>query len=111
MNKTLNYKNNTIVRVKTSHDCKYCGGIIPKGNTARTVNPKRQPRYWICNNCNNLITRIKGIKHDINNAAFGDEGGYLALQDYMAEVVGEFESRCIDEDIISNLYEYLEDKK
>ena len=39
----------------------------------------------------------------MNNVSFGDEGGYLALSDFLNEEFEQFAERCKDDDYVESL--------
>lgn len=60
-------------------------------------------RYWICNTCSSQISEILNTKIEMNNVSFGDEGGYLALSDFLNEEFEQFAERCKDDDYVESL--------
>lgn len=107
MKKKKNNKNYCVVTVRADRACGCCRKTIFKGEKALTTSSRTKGRRWFCNDC---ISKIKSIQAERNRQrrlkqeyintvmeqkclAFGDEGGYLALQDYL----GELESEMDDE--------------
>ena len=60
-------------------------------------------RYWIYNTCSSQISEILNTKIEMNNVSFGDEGGYLALSDFLNEEFEQFTERCKDDDYVESL--------
>ena len=103
-----NYKNNSYVMVKTTHHCKYCKELIPIGSEVRTINPRFEDRYWVCNECDSLLKKIIDAKQKRECTAFGDEGGYLANDNYLHKVVCDFLDRCKDDKVAKDIEDYIE---
>lgn len=108
--KSINSKgsrNKRFVIIKENRVCHNCGNTINKGTKCLTLNPKMQARYWVCLNCVNkqlnlnkqeqdLLKRYRQTLAEMNTLAFDDEGGYMALQDYLVELEAEMNSAGID---------------
>ena len=98
INKNKN-RNIRIVNVRENRLCHYCGNVITTGTECLTVNKKLEPRYWVCGDCADKITNYREAKATLNDVAFGDEGGYMANQDYLAECERECENIGYFDDI------------
>ena len=101
------YKNNYVCRTKAPHQCNYCKETIPAGSNVRTINPKYEDRYWVCNECNDLIVSIIDAKRRRDNTAFDDDGGWLANNDYLGKLVDEFASCCKNDRAIQDIDEFV----
>lgn len=86
-------RNTRIVKIRENRRCKYCGELMTAGTECLTVNKKNEPRYWVCSGCVDTITNYREAKATLNDVSFGDEGGYMANQDWLAEC--EDECECI----------------
>lgn len=98
-------RNTLFVKVKDTRKCKSCGQLIPKGRKCLTTNKPGVGRQWQCMKCtmqqlNKIDTRttcatlrqILQIQFEMQSLPFGDEGGYMALQDCINEQI----ATCID---------------
>lgn len=98
-------RNTRFVYVKATRVCKSCGQSILKGNKCLTTNKQGVGRQWQCMKCtrsqlntfNNSVTceilrQIRQIQFEMQTLSFGDEGGYLALQDCFDEKI----AMCIE---------------
>lgn len=99
-------RNTRFVKVKETRICKSCGQPILKGSKCLTTNKHGVGRQWQCMNCiRNLMNNKVGINYNCDNykavkqteaklncVAFGDDGAYLALKDYLEEQV----ARCFE---------------
>lgn len=105
-----NYKNNYYTKTRDAHYCKYCDEFIPAGSEVRTINPRFEPRYWVCNECDSLIKDIIKTKGQRESTAFGDEGAVMAYDDFLGELLEKFENRCVDGDIYEKIENFVYDK-
>lgn len=98
-------RNTRFVNVKATRVCKSCGQSILKGNKCLTTNKQGVGRQWQCMRCtmqqlNKISTRttcatlrqIHQIQFEMQSLPFGDEGGYMALQDCLGEKI----ATCMD---------------
>lgn len=100
-------KNNCYVKTKGIHFCKYCNSIIANGSRVKTINPKHGNRFWVCKECDSELQEIIRAVSERNSLAFGDDGGYLAISDYIAEVADNFLDRCTDEEMCNKVEKYI----
>ena len=100
-------RNTRFVKVKETRICRCCGQPILKSNKCLTTNIQGIGRQWQCMKCTrNLLNldktgvnytcetyrNIRRTEAELNNVAFGDEGAYMALTDYLDEQI----ARCLD---------------
>ena len=102
-------RNTRFVNIRSQHCCKSCGIILNIGTKCLTTNKQGVGRHWYCMNCvkqmiqyknsNDNVNRncstyrcIVSTISDLNNLAFGDEGGALANM----EALSEYEEKCLD---------------
>lgn len=90
-------RNTRFVKVRQARNCKYCGSIIKSGTECVTTNKKSNGRQWICLDCITAMIKYKQTKAELNNVAFGDEGGYMALSEALDENLSELYERGIIE--------------
>lgn len=98
-----NWKNNYYTVTETVHKCKYCNETIPEGSQVRTVNPRHEPRFWVCTECDTLLQQLFKAYESRENTAFGDDGGWMANDEYFKDLFGKFASRCEDKSVIEQL--------
>ena len=84
------YRNVRFVKVRESRLCEHCGEGIATGVECVTVNRKYKGRRWYCLKCVDLALQISEVKAQKDAVAFGDEGMWLALDDYQAKLESEF---------------------
>ena len=99
------WKNNYYTVTNQEHPCRYCRERIPAGSEVRTVNPKNEPRFWVCAECDGLLRDIANTISDQERVAFDDEGAWLANNDYLGKILNNFAERCKDDKIVDQLYE------
>lgn len=94
-------RNTRFVKVKDTRICKSCGQLIPKGSKCLTTNKQGVGRQWQCMKCTmqqlnkvscETLRKIHQIQFEMQTLPFGDEGGYMALQDCLDEQI----ATCID---------------
>ena len=98
-------RNTRFVNVKATRVCKSCGQPILKGSKCLTTNKQGVGRQWQCMKCtmqqldklNNkmqceTLRQIHQTQFEMQSLPFGDEGGYMALQDWLNEKI----ATCID---------------
>ena len=98
-------RNTRFVKVKDTRICRSCGQPILKGSKCLTTNKQGVGRQWQCMKCtlsqlnktNNRMTcetlrQIHQIQFEMQSLPFGDEGGYMALQDCLDEKI----ATCMD---------------
>lgn len=91
VNKNKN-RNIRFVKVKKDRFCKHCGKVIPRGTECLTVNKKQDGRLWYCMRCVDLKFEINRVRAEKECIAFGDEGAWLALNDFESELESEYEN-------------------
>lgn len=83
-------KNKCYVHVKQDRYCEHCSNKITKGSKALTINKRFEGRVWFCLKCVELKKQIEETKAEMECISFGDDGGYMALQDALAELEAEY---------------------
>ena len=97
------WKNNYYTTTNQAHDCRYCGERIPAGSEVRTVNPRNEPRFWVCSECDSLLRQIANGLDERNHIAFGDDGAWLVNDEYLDKAFCTFAVRCTDETVVQQL--------
>lgn len=83
------YRNTKIVRVKENRLCNCCDKVIPYDTECLSTNVRYKGRKWFCLRCVELKWEIAKVRAEKDGLPFGDEGGWLALNDYEAELMAE----------------------
>ena len=88
-------RNTRFVNVKATRVCKSCGQPILKGSKCLTTNKQGVGRQL--DKLNNkmqceTLRQIHQTQFEMQSLPFGDEGGYMALQDWLDEKI----ATCID---------------
>lgn len=84
-------KNFTFVKIRSARICSHCLQTQSAGTECLTINPKKSSRRWYCCNCVQLVLNIEQARVALNSVAFGDEGGYMAFDEWLSECEDAFE--------------------
>lgn len=87
---TRNYK---FVKIRSLRACHHCGKLLTPGTECLTINNRTNHRRWQCEDC--VIAKLNVVNARAFKAsiAFGDEGGYMAAQEWEDEALSDWYER------------------
>ena len=80
------------VRIRSSRECAYCEGIIPKGSSCYSYSNKHQGRKWVCKECVRQWRSVISARSDRGYIPYYDEGMAHVVEDNISALENRFES-------------------
>ena len=84
---TRNFK---FVKIRANRLCEHCSKQLTVGTECLSINPRFKERIWSCDDCVQKRLNLSNARIFKASIAFGDEGGYMAAQEWEDEAIAAF---------------------